>query len=123
VELTPEVFIPIVVAIVAPIGAYLLAARKMSGKVTTSDASQLWAESRDIRDDYRVRLGSANDRIIGLEGRVTKCEETNLSLEKENLFLQRKIQELEELIVELRATIVKLEGTVADKEAKLRERA
>ena len=121
--MNPEVYIPIIVAIIAPIGAYLLAARKMSGKVTTSDASQLWAESRDIRDDYRIRLGGANDRIVGLEVRVAKCEQDNTNLVKDNLTLQRRIDELNDLVVELRATILKLEGTIADKDKELREQA
>ena len=92
------VIVPFFVAIVAPVGAYLLAARKMSGKVATSDASDLWAESRSIRDDYR-------SRILWLEERVVVLEEGNATLVKEALGCQSKILALETLVAQLRATI------------------
>jgi len=63
-------FVPLAVALIAPVGAYLVAARKMSGRIASSEASQLWDESRSIRDDYRGRLQEANARIAELEGQV-----------------------------------------------------
>jgi chromosome segregation ATPase len=108
----PAILIPVAVAIVAPLGAYLLAARRMSGKVQTSDAGELWAESRAIRDDYRNRLLDAADRSRDLEARVAKLENSNNELNRENFALQNKVLALERLVTELRDTITKLQATI-----------
>ena len=56
----------IVVALIAPIGAYILAARKMSGKIATSEATDLWAESRSIREWALQRIEAADKEILDL---------------------------------------------------------
>ena len=88
-------WVPIVVAIVAPIGAYVLAARKMSGKVSTSDATQLWKEAGAIRDDYRGQLQLADARVQNLEVRIGTLEDKNDILLAENAALKRRVAELE----------------------------
>jgi chromosome segregation ATPase len=108
----PAVYIPVAVAIVTPLAAYLLAARRMSGKVQTSDAGELWAESRAIRDDYRNRLLDSADRTRDLEGRVARLEGANNELARENFTLQNKVIALEALVTELRETITKLQETI-----------
>jgi predicted RNase H-like nuclease (RuvC/YqgF family) len=89
---------PIVIAAIAPLGAYLLAAHRMSGRVDTSTASELWGEARSIRDDYNVQLKRANERVRDLESRVEKCEGQNYDLVRENYQLKAKVRELERLI-------------------------
>lgn len=111
--------IPIIVAIAAPVGAYLLAARKMSGKIGTSDASELWEESRSIRDDYRNRLLTAAERAVSLEMRVAALEGTNAELVNQNLDLVAKVGKLETLVETLRATITKLEETIEHQRTEL----
>lgn len=69
------VIVPILVAAVAALGAYVAAARKLSGKINTSEASQLWEESRAIRDDYREQLKVANGVIQDLRDRIKRLEE------------------------------------------------
>jgi len=78
----------IIVAFIGPIGAYFLAARKMSGNVGTSEAEQLWAESKAIRDwgsdqistltleltKVRRLLTDALARIAELESEVNDWE-------------------------------------------------
>lgn len=103
----PAVLIPIVIAIITPIGAYVLAARRMSGKIGTSDAEQLWEESRSIREDYRTRLLQANERALSLEVRMAKAEATNNELMQENYECKRKVAELESLVDQLRAQLEK----------------
>jgi hypothetical protein len=93
--LNSAVWVPIVVAVIAPIGAYLLAARKMSGKVSTSDATQLWKEAGAIRDDYRGQLQLAGARVQNLEGRIGRLEDQNDVLLAENATLRLRITELE----------------------------
>ena len=86
-----EVIIPIIVAVVGPLGAYLVAARRMSGQVKTSDASDLWREAGEMRSEYRTQLGEANAKIIGLEAQITALRNT---------------------VIELQGTIEKLRGAV-----------
>lgn len=105
--------VPIVVAALAPLGGYLLAARKMSGKIATSEAKDLWEEAARIREDCREQLRLANDRVGHLEGRVAKVESLNADLVEVNTRLLAKIDNLERLTKELRDTITHLEATIA----------
>jgi len=113
-------WVPLVIAVIAPLGAYLLAARKMSGKVATSDANALWKEASAIRDDYRDRITKANDRQAALETRVATLEGQNNDLVKENYELRTEITSLKTLVSTLQATIKRLENVidVQDKELK-----
>ena len=70
--------------VVGALGAYLAAARRLSGKVTTSDAAQLWAESRAIRQELEDRNRYLVSRLDALE---TKYDE----LQRENARLLRLI--------------------------------
>lgn len=79
--------VAIIVALAAPIGAYLVAARRFSGKIKTSEAEELWAESRAIRQDSAKRIRILNGVVERLETRVG-------SLEAENERLLRRIAEL-----------------------------
>ena len=75
----------IVVAALAlggPLLAYLLAARKTSGRIRSSDASELWEESAAIRRECA-------ERVRVLETRVKELEGINMQLQTENWRLQR----------------------------------
>jgi uncharacterized coiled-coil protein SlyX len=113
------VLVPVAIALAAPVGAYLLAARKMSGKIATSDATQLWKEAKDIRDDYRVRLIAAGERYTDLEGRVANLERINVELVRENYELKAKVVKLDELVGALRETITTLQGVIAEQRTEL----
>lgn len=104
-----SVLIPVTIALVGPIGAYLVASRRLSGKIGTSEAGDLWKESQSIRNDYRDRLGVADDRTRDLEKRVAKLEELNNDLVRENIHCRGEVAELKATISVLRATITKLE--------------
>lgn len=99
----PGVIGGIVIALVGPIGAYIVAARRFSGKIGTSDAAQLWKESKDIRDWSTKRLEAADAEIGELRERVDHLWTRIRGLEKKN----------DDLIIELdsaRARILELEG-------------
>ena len=85
--------IVVVAAALAPLGAYLVAARQFSGKVKTSDASELWAESTRIRKWSSERIGELNNTVNDLESRVKELEHSNGSLEDENRTLKRELAE------------------------------
>jgi uncharacterized protein YceH (UPF0502 family) len=54
-------------AILGPLVAYVVAARRFSGKIETTEASELWAESRSIRDWSQKRIQELEARIRTLE--------------------------------------------------------
>jgi FtsZ-binding cell division protein ZapB len=92
----------IAVAIIGPVGAYLLAARKMSGKIATSEAADLWAESKAIRDWSMERIGACDKEISELRAslrevlaRLHVVEEKNKVLEAENERLKRELRNWE----------------------------
>lgn len=66
--------VAIAAVVTAPLVAYVTASRRLSGKIGTSEAADLWAESKAMRDDYRDRADAAAKRIAELEGRVAKLE-------------------------------------------------
>jgi chromosome segregation ATPase len=98
----------IIAAIVGPLGAYLLAARKLSGRVATSDATDLWAESRSIRQWSTARIEALDMEVSLLRTRIGLVEQQNDALARENSRLMEQIHELNETIGELRAEIVAL---------------
>ena len=73
--MNPEVIGYGVGALIAALGAYLLAARRMSGKIATSDASELWREASDIRRDCRDQIAVAATRIQNLEVRIGRLDD------------------------------------------------
>lgn len=115
------ILVPLAVALVAPVGAYVLAARRMSGKIATSDAARLWDESRDIRDDYRQRLLSAAERHVALEQRVATLEGKNNELVRENYEFNSKVLACEGTVAQLRETITTLQATITIQRAELGE--
>lgn len=76
----------IAVAVVAPVGAYLLAARKMSGKIQTSEAVDLWAESKAIRE-------WSQQEILDLRRALKDCLDRVTALENENKELRARLAE------------------------------
>lgn len=67
--------IALIAALAAPVATYIIAARRFSGKIQTTEASDLWAESRDIRKWSR-------ERIEQLERRVDHLEDENRKLRR-----------------------------------------
>lgn len=94
--------VPILVAAIAALGAYIAAARKLSGKIGTSDASELWKESANIREDYRDRISVSERRTVDLEKRVASLEHENNGLVRENSALVNRIATLEAMIETLK---------------------
>lgn len=91
----------IIGAVVASLGTYIAAARRLSGKIDTSEAQSLWAESASIRDDYRNRIAHAEERQAALEKRVADLEKANTDLRNENLGLRERNLECERSIATL----------------------
>lgn len=98
----------LIAAIVGPLGAYFVAVRKFSGKIGSSDATELWKESGAIREWSSSRMGELREDVQRLESRVGLVEGQNAALAQENANLILQIRELGVTITELRAEIVVL---------------
>ena len=108
--MNPAVIVPIAVAIVGPLITYLITVWRMSGQIGTSQAGDLWEESRSIRDDYHRRLQESDLRTRDLEARMARLEGENNALLHENIELRQKVVRLETTISILQHTIDDLQG-------------
>lgn len=100
----------VVGVIVSAVTGYLLAVRRFSGEIDTSEAQQLWNEARAIRDDQRVKLDRSDERSLSLEIRVAKLEDRNNDLTTENLHLRAEVEECKRLGERMRERIAELEA-------------
>jgi uncharacterized coiled-coil DUF342 family protein len=91
--MNPVVIAAIVGALLAPIGAYLLAAKKMSGRISTTDADQLWEEAGEIRKDYRDQISSLRREIDELRKFVSSQQDVIASLRTTNAELLNRLQD------------------------------
>lgn len=82
--MSTPVLAAVALAIVGPLLTYLGVVRKLSGKIATSDASQLWKESAAMRDDYRKQLVALNEVIGSLRERLAVLEASNERLTESN---------------------------------------
>ena len=76
--------VPIIVALIAPLAAYLGIARKLSGRIAHSDAEQLWEEARVMREEYRTRALECELEIKKLRDELQTCTTRNTTLRREN---------------------------------------
>lgn len=88
----PAVF-ALIAAVFAPLGAYLIAKRQFSGRIETSDAKELWAESRAIREWSQQRIDTLNDVVARLEERERLLEGRVRLLETENDELRGRLDD------------------------------
>ena len=106
----PVVFVAILAAVLGPLATYLVAVRKFSGKITDSTATELWTESRSIRQDLYDRNKFLQDSIGRLDERVLGLEKSNNELRQENIELRGEVRDLKDTIIELRAQVTQLLG-------------
>lgn len=95
--------VAIVVALISPLASYLIAARKLSGRIKDSDATELWAESRSIREWSMERVKELDRHIDQLEARIVEVEKRNTQLADENRGLQREIYDLRTTIHDMQS--------------------
>lgn len=83
------------VALIGPLGAYLVAARRFSGKIASSDATDLWAESRSIREWSQNQLDQLTARVRVVENENTALREQVANLSKQLEHANKRVAELE----------------------------
>lgn len=115
----PSILIPIGVALVTGVVTYLTALRKMSGRVSTTNADALWAEAGKMREAQereiqrsRERQDSSDDRTRELEKRVASLEGRNNELERENYELRKKVLVCESIAERHERTIAEQATTI-----------
>ena len=67
----------VVVAILAlggPLLAYLMAVRKTSGRIRSSDATELWEEARSIRAECAERVRLLESRNLELQTEIYRLQ-------------------------------------------------
>lgn len=84
--LSPALAIAILSAILTPLITYLVAVRRFSGKVNSSEAESLWEESRSIREWATERIYKLSDENTELHKEVdrlqARCHDLELELER-----------------------------------------
>ena len=63
----PVTLATLIAAVAAPLLGYLAAARRFSGKINNTEATDLWAAATDIRDWSARRIAELESRIEALE--------------------------------------------------------
>lgn len=100
--MNPGLIIALAGIFIGPLVTYLVTARRLSGKISTSAATDLWEESRSIRQDYQKRIEELNSVVTRCTDRIDTLEERNDQLYLENGNLKRMIEQHENTISELR---------------------
>lgn len=99
----------ILIAIFAPTIAagvtYFVARRISSGRVATSDASDLWTESQSMRRELR-------DEVKELRSMITDLKQKIDALETEKFVSIQKIIELQQKVELLKDKVKKLENKI-----------
>lgn len=99
------VIIPVIVAFIASGSTYLAIRYKSSGKIATSEAAVLWAESQAMRKELR-------DEVVELRKQISLAQEYIAKLQEERTIDKAKIAELLEKIKNLEMRVKDLEGRI-----------
>lgn len=100
----------VVSALVGALATYLVAARNLSGKIRHTEATELWAESRSIREWSQKRADDLAAHVERLEARLVEVEKANTVLASENRKMVRELNEAHIKIIELTAETTALQG-------------
>lgn len=109
----------IIVAFIAPLATYLVAVRKLSGKIKDSEATELWQESRSIREWSMQQVSKLEEHVNRLESRLTEVEKANTVLAEENRQLTRDVYNLRNEIHELQSENESLTSALEDSRAEV----
>ncbi len=88
----------------------------MSGAVKSSDAEQLWTESRSIREWSADRIAQLTGIITALEERINAVEERNKGLVEENRDLEETLDKLRQELAQCRTAMDRLRDQLRNSE-------
>lgn len=87
------IIVPLVAALIAAIGAYFAAVRKLSGTITTSTAEDLWAESRQMRRELTQRVAQLTNLVDTMQKRIDDLTQENESLREQMSGLTKRVED------------------------------
>lgn len=93
--MTAATIVTLISAFIGSLGAYLVAARQFSGRIDQSEATDLWEESRSIRDWSAKRIAELEHRVDILESNNERLIQKNVGLMAELASANKRIVELE----------------------------
>ena len=77
--------------VVTALGGYLIARRKASGTIDTTEAETLWAQSNALLDRYKADLEATREEVTTLKAEVVALRSLIRSLESKALEVARKL--------------------------------
>lgn len=96
---------PAVIAIVGSLAAalvtWLVAQRRFSGKIDSSEATDLWQEAKDLRKWSQERIDAQDAKIARLEERIDGLFRENRSLTDQIVVLKKTTLDQERTITGL----------------------
>jgi regulator of replication initiation timing len=103
VENNDPTWILVIGVVFGPLLTYIIAARRLSGKIKNTDATELWAESRSIREWSTERVEKLTEDIEELRHRMAELEHVNGQLADDNRRLTAENYHLRNLLDQERA--------------------
>ena len=97
-----QIILTIIAPIITATGAYMIAKRKTSGSISTSEAATLWKESNELRQEYRKRAEQLEERLEEVNKKLQSVMEELGKLRLNSANMIEKITELKRIIEELR---------------------
>lgn len=88
-------------AIASPLVSFLVAARRMSGKISTTSADELWDEARDIRADYRAQVQTCRSELADARQETATARQENARLRNELADSRQEVAALKNQVTEL----------------------
>lgn len=85
-------------AAIVAFGAWLRDQRKLSGKIETSEAADLWKVTTEIRQELRERVRELLTDVGRLQGRIEALEGRNTALVNEVAELRVKLREAQDKV-------------------------
>lgn len=87
--------IPIAVAVIAALGTYLVARRKSSGQIATSEASTLWSQAQEMRKELRDEIVKLRTDLTTEQGENADCRKQLNKLRVDMNQTKAKVRKLE----------------------------
>lgn len=76
------------------LSTYFVATKKMSGRVSSTEATELWNEARILREEGSVRIQRLEKKVEELEGKLARVIAENYELMSAKIDSERELKRL-----------------------------
>jgi chromosome segregation ATPase len=111
----------VVAALIAAAGGYIVAVRRFSGRIGSTEASKLWDAATEMRVEYIARIAELKVEVSGLRERMSAVEIKNTVLSDENERLAEQVHHLSDLLEDANSKIEELTSEIVILTGALRE--